>query len=72
MIQARPTENGDPFGTFRLLPTDEKSKLFGCPIITEFVRILPVIKKKLILMMFMIIIIHRILLLIKILIQWNQ
>lgn len=38
MIQARANENGEAFGTFRLLPNDEKSKLFGCPVVTEFVR----------------------------------
>lgn len=38
MIQARPSENGEAFGAFRLLPTDEKSRLFGCPDNTTFVR----------------------------------
>ena len=40
MIQARPVADGDAFGTFRLLPDDEKSELFGCPTLTEFVRIM--------------------------------
>ncbi len=39
MIQARPGEDGPAFGAFRLLPNDNKSKLFGCPDNTTFVRI---------------------------------
>lgn len=31
MIQARPSEDGSAFGTFRLSPNDNKAKLFGCP-----------------------------------------
>ena len=37
MIQARTSESGAPFGTFRLLPDDTKSQLFGCPTLTDFV-----------------------------------
>ena len=40
MIQARPSENGAAFGAFRLLPNDNKSKLFGCPDNTTPVRTL--------------------------------
>lgn len=40
MIQARPSENGAAFGAFRLLPNDDKSKLFGCPDDTTLVRML--------------------------------
>ena len=31
MIQARPSADEPAFGTFRLLPNDDKSQLFGCP-----------------------------------------
>ena len=30
MMQARPSENGTAFGTFRLFPDDSKSMLFEC------------------------------------------
>lgn len=40
MIQARPRDNGEAFGSFRLMPNDQKSKLFGCPDNTILVRIL--------------------------------
>ena len=39
MIQARPSADGPAFGAFRLLPNDDKSKLFGCPDNATFVRI---------------------------------
>lgn len=35
MMQARPSENGTAFGTFRLIPDDSKSMLFECPASTS-------------------------------------